>query len=64
VVAGGGLDQAADEGGQQHRVLGEQAHVRDADLDRRVAAGRPGVEVDHALVQQRPGVDHGCTVSW
>ena len=53
-LARGRLGEPAHERGLQRGVVGVQAHVRDAHLDRRVPRREPGVEVDHPLVEDRP----------
>lgn len=52
------VDQRAGERGQDDRGGGVQADVGDPELDRRIPLGEPDVEVDHPVVQDRPGGEH------
>ena len=55
-AAGGVLDEAADQRRQEHRVGRVGADVEDPDLDRGLAGGEPGVEVEHPRVAGRAEV--------
>ena len=56
--AGLGFHQRPRQRGDQHCVIGVQAHVRDPDLQCRIVLRQTSVEVHHAAIQQRAGADH------
>jgi hypothetical protein len=57
-MAGFGFDQGAGQRGDQHRVVGVQAYVGNADFQGGITLGQARVEVHHARVEQRAGADH------